>query len=175
MATNIHNSSFIIHHSAFILVCRPRGAVRSARHAVNVEIAGSNPVEGAEMARYANRHSGQAQTLVSVGSTPGRDTRLLHSASVTDGTAGSEPARRGSTPRRGTEQRTSSECDGASTRPCEGRRPGSTPGEDTDGRYQDRFLPSDVSPAVRNRTGCVGGTKTCDAGARRQGDRLQPG
>lgn len=33
---------------------RPRGAVWSARHAVNVEIAGSNPVEGAEMARYAN-------------------------------------------------------------------------------------------------------------------------
>ena len=49
---------------------RPRGAVRSARHAVNVEIAGSNPVEGAFAARYANRQSGQAQTLVIVGSTP---------------------------------------------------------------------------------------------------------
>lgn len=64
--------SFIILRSSF--PSRSRGAVWSARHVVNVEIAGSNPVEGAEMARYANRHSGQAQTLVSAGSTPTRAT-----------------------------------------------------------------------------------------------------
>ena len=45
---------------------RPRGAAWSARHPVTVEVAGSNPVgdAGIRTARYANRQSGQAQTLV---------------------------------------------------------------------------------------------------------------
>jgi hypothetical protein len=38
---------FIIHHSAFIIRSRPRGAAWSARLPVTQEIAGSNPVEGA--------------------------------------------------------------------------------------------------------------------------------
>ena len=42
----------------------PRGAVWSARHPVTVEIMGSNPIGDALLARYANRQSGQAQTLV---------------------------------------------------------------------------------------------------------------
>jgi hypothetical protein len=49
---------------------RPRGAARSARHPVTVEAMGSNPIGDALTARYANRKSGQAQTLVIVGSTP---------------------------------------------------------------------------------------------------------
>jgi hypothetical protein len=44
----------------------PHGAVRSARLVVNQKATGSNPVGGAEAARYANRQSGQAQTLVIV-------------------------------------------------------------------------------------------------------------
>ena len=45
---------------------RPRGAAWSARDPVTVEIAGSNPAGDAfkQMARYASRKSGQAQTLV---------------------------------------------------------------------------------------------------------------
>ncbi len=43
---------------------------RSARLPVTQEIVGSNPIGGAETTWYANRHSGQAQTLVSAGSTP---------------------------------------------------------------------------------------------------------
>ena len=54
---------------------RPRGAAWSARLPVTQEIAGSNPVEGAwKKARYANRQSGQAQTLVVCGF----DSRLRH-------------------------------------------------------------------------------------------------
>ena len=44
----------------------PCGVVRSTRHPVTVEIAGSNPVEGAGTARYANRQSGEAQTFANV-------------------------------------------------------------------------------------------------------------
>ncbi len=44
----------------------PRRAARSARHPVTVKIVGSNPIEGASNAEYANRQSGQAQTLVSL-------------------------------------------------------------------------------------------------------------
>ena len=40
----------------------------------HVETVGSNPIGDADIARYANRQSGQAQTLVSVGSTPTRAT-----------------------------------------------------------------------------------------------------
>ena len=51
---------------------RPRGAAWSARLPVTQEVVGSNPIGDAfnNMTRYANRHSGQAQTLVSAGSTP---------------------------------------------------------------------------------------------------------
>ena len=49
----------------------PRGAAWSARLPVTQEIMGSNPIEVAwKMAWYANRQSGQAQTLVTAGSTP---------------------------------------------------------------------------------------------------------
>jgi hypothetical protein len=44
----------------------PHGAVWSARLVVNQKATGSNPVGGAEAARYANRQSGQAQTLAIV-------------------------------------------------------------------------------------------------------------
>jgi hypothetical protein len=62
---------------------RPRGAAGSARHPVKVETVGSNPIGGADIfkeasfldtARYANWPSGQAQTLVNVGSNPSRAT-----------------------------------------------------------------------------------------------------
>jgi hypothetical protein len=65
-------------HKSFYNNCfrfSPRGAARSARHPVKVEIVGSNPIGGAGVvqiseskeARYANRQSGQAQTLVTCG------------------------------------------------------------------------------------------------------------
>ena len=44
----------------------PRGAAWSARLPVTQEITGSNPVEGADTARYANRQSGEAQTFVTL-------------------------------------------------------------------------------------------------------------
>ena len=48
---------------------RPRGAVRSARHPVKVEIRGSNPLGDAfhNTTRYAIRQSGEAQTFVVCG------------------------------------------------------------------------------------------------------------
>jgi hypothetical protein len=63
----------------------PRGAVRSARLPVTEKVVGSNPIEDARLgrpdvnpayllARYANRQSGQAQTLDSSGSNPARAT-----------------------------------------------------------------------------------------------------
>src|SRR5574340_960717 len=58
-----------------------------------------------------------------------------------------ETAGRGSIPRRGAERNVLGVCR-ISTRPCEGRRPGSTPGKDTG---------------------------ECGAGARRHGNRLQSG
>jgi hypothetical protein len=45
---------------------RPRGAARSARHPVTVEIVGSNPIGDASIARYANRKSGEAQTFATL-------------------------------------------------------------------------------------------------------------
>src|SRR2546428_13161079 len=46
----------------------PRGAARSARHSVTVEIVGSNPIEDAEGTLHGTqtRQSGQAQTLVTL-------------------------------------------------------------------------------------------------------------
>ncbi len=59
----------------------PRGAAWSARLLVTQENTGSNPVGGAwKMAWYANRQSGQAQTLVTAGSTPACATRKHASA-----------------------------------------------------------------------------------------------
>ena len=46
---------------------RPRGAARSARHPVTVEIVGSNPIGDALIARYANWQSGEAQTFADCG------------------------------------------------------------------------------------------------------------
>ena len=44
---------------------RPRGAARSARYPVTVEIVGSNPIGDADpLARYANWQSGEAQNFV---------------------------------------------------------------------------------------------------------------
>jgi hypothetical protein len=65
------------------------------------------------------------------GSTPGRDIELCL-ASVPDSTAAFEAARRGSIPRQGTNNNETvlGVCR-IRTRPCEGRGPGSIPGEDT--------------------------------------------
>jgi hypothetical protein len=49
------------------LTTRPRGAARSARHPVTVEIVGSNPIGDASIARYANWQSGEAQTFAVCG------------------------------------------------------------------------------------------------------------
>jgi hypothetical protein len=85
---------------------RPRGAARSARQPVTLEIVGSNPTGDARPARYANRQSGEAQNFVPAGSTPARAIgktstcvgRALASPGGCNppatGCAGSTPARR---------------------------------------------------------------------------------
>ena len=72
---NASRRLFVLHDSVFQAIC-PRGAARSARHPVKVEIVGSNPIGGAEWienARYSiwqsdhDHRSGGARTLVQYG------------------------------------------------------------------------------------------------------------
>jgi hypothetical protein len=65
---------------------RPCRGARSPRGPVTAEIAGSNPARDASTARYANRHSDQAQTLVPASSTLARATGLIGNAGEWDHT-----------------------------------------------------------------------------------------